>query len=140
MDFLLSLFSGALNCVILIMAVNANSSKTYDSGYWIGLGLAFVAGYGLSLVRDVRKMNFSGKTSLIKFFASLFLCYLAWMGKDSYPGWLEWVIAGVSFGSLYVVDGLEKMFSMGIPKLAQLLLNNLSSYIDKNKTREEDNL
>lgn len=147
MDFLLMLFSGASNCVILIMSINATISN-YDSNYWFGLLLAFIAGFGLGIVRDIRKNNFSFKTSIMKFFASLFLCYLGYKAKLDwgFPSIsLEWFVVALSFGSLYFVDAIEKIFSLGIPKVAQLLLNNisssLSSYVDKNKTRgEEDKL
>lgn len=143
MDFLLLIFNGAFNCVILIMTINATIPNN-DSNYWFGLLLAFIAGFGLGVVRDVRKNNFGIKNSVIKFFASLFLCYLGYMAKLDwgFPSVsLEWFIVALSFGSLYFVDALEKIFSMGLPKVAQLLLNNLSSYLDKNKTtREEDNL
>ena len=142
MDFLLMLFSGASNCVILIMTINATVTA-YDSNYWFGLILAFIAGFGLGVVRDIRKNNFSVKNSIIKFCASLCLCYLGYMAKTDW-GFnsvrLEWFVVALSFGSLYFVDAFEKLFSLGLPKVAQLLLNNLSSYVDKNKAREEEKL
>lgn len=143
MDFLLMLFSGASNCVILIMTINATVPNN-DSNYWFGLILAFIAGFGLGVVRDIRKNNFSFKISVLKFFASLCLCYLGYKAKldwNLFPSiGLEWFVVALSFGSLYFVDAFGKLFSLGIPKVAQLLLNNLSSYVDKNKAREEDKL
>lgn len=146
MNFLLFLFNGAFNCVMLMMAINA-TVPNYDSNYWFGLLLSFIGGFGLGIVRDIRKDNFSLKNSSLKFFASLFLCYFGYLAKEDwgFPSIsLEWFIAGLAFGSLYVVDALEKVFSLGIPKVAQLLLNNLSSYVstylDKNKNQKEDNL
>lgn len=138
MDFLLLLFNGALNCVILIMTIK-NTSPTYDSNYFIGLLLAFVCGYGTSILRDLIKEKFSIKTSLIKFFGGLFLCYFAYLAKeDRFPDIkLEWFIIGASFGSLYIIEALDKVFSLGIPKAAQLLLTNLLGYLDKSKTKED---
>jgi len=143
MDFLLALFSGSINFVILMLTVNATTPITYDPNYWIGLILAFVTGYGLSIIRDIRKNNFTFKISVIKFFASLFLCYLGYMSIELFPSSikLEFLIASVSFGSLYIVDALEKVFSLGLPRVAQLLIQNLSNYLDKSKTpREEEKL
>jgi len=143
MDFLLLLLIGCTNVVIVLMAMNATAPIISDPNYWIGLILAFVTGYGLSIIRDIRKNNFTVKTSVVKFFASLFLCYLGYMAKDHFPSKLEYLIAAISFGSLYIVDALEKIFSLGLPRVAQLLIQNLSNYLDKSKTtstREEDNL
>lgn len=141
MDFLLMLFSGASNCVILIMTINATVTHN-DSNYWVGLILAFIAGFGLGIVRDIRKNNFSFNSSLIKFFASLCLCYLGYKAKldwNLFPSiGLEWFVVAISFGSLYFVDAADKIFSLGIPKVAQLLLSNLLSYVDKSKARGED--
>lgn len=143
MDFLLMLFSGASNCIILIMTINATITNN-DSNYWFGLLLAFIAGFGLGVVRDIRKNNFSFKNSVMKFFASLCLCYLGYKAKLDYTLFpsigLEWFVVAISFGSLYFVDAFDKVFSLGIPKVAQLLLNNLASYVDKNKAREEEKL
>lgn len=141
MDFLLMLFSGASNCIILMMTLNVTTPSN-DSNYWFGLLLAFITGFGLGILRDIRKGSFSFKNSTIKFFASLFLCYLGYKSKldwSLFPSIdLEWFVVTLSFGSLYFVDAADKIFSLGIPKVAQLLLSNLLSYVDKSKARGED--
>lgn len=143
MDFLLMLFSGASNCIILIMTVNATITNN-DSNYWFGLLLAFIAGFGLGVIRDIRKNNFSFKNSVMKFCASLCLCFFGYKAKldmNLFPSIdLGWFVAAISFGSLYFVDAFDKVFSLGLPKVAQLLISNLSAYVDKNKPREEENL
>lgn len=141
MDFMLLLFNASLNSVILLMTINA-SAPAGNPNYWIGLFFAFITGYGISILRDFIKNTFTLKTSLIKFFGGLGLCYLAYMAKtSSFPELkLEWFIVGASFGSLYIIEAGDKIFSLGVPAAARLLLDNLLNYIDKGKTTKEDKI
>lgn len=144
MNFLLYLISGVLNYIIFTSAIVAAAHPPQDPGYWIGVGLVFLCGYGLSILRDIRKKVFSIKYSAIKFFTSLFLCYIAYVVKSDFTPnvRLEYYVFACSLCSLYIVDLIEQFIKfvgeIGFQKAGQLLLQNvLSSMSEKTKSKEE---
>lgn len=122
MKLLLLLFSSVFNFLILNVAVT--HAYPQDPNYWIGAGLAFGSGLGLAIIKDIRGGNFSLKSSLIKFFTSLFLSFIAIRIKEDFTPAIkiEYFIFSVSLCSIYIVDVVEKSIEIGFLKYVQLLL------------------
>lgn len=133
------IFLGNAILNFLILNVTVLSVGPHDTNYWIGVTMAFISGFGLRIMSDLRKDKFTFKSSSIQFFTSLFLCYAAFrLNEDFTPNIkIQYYVFFCALSSVYIADLLEKGIEMGLLKYVQLLLAKGSTILSTNSEQSK---
>ena len=138
MNLIILFINGIATFLIVNVALIAGNPQ--DANYWIGSVLAFISGFGLRLMGDIRNKKMTWLNSFVQFVTSICLCLATFVFKDSFAKWmkLEYFIFFSALSSVYIIDVIQKSFKVGFLNYVTLLQNGLGKVVaENNKPKEE---
>lgn len=142
MNIILTLINSVITCLVVISAVVGSGSA--DSNYWIGCSLAFVSGFGLRLMGDIRNKKIGWLNSFVQFVSSVCLCMAAVVFKPVFATYvkLEYFIFFSALCSVYMIDVIEKTFKasfqIGFFNYMTLVYKGIVNVIVENAKRNKE--
>lgn len=141
MNIILLFVNSVITCGVVCIALITGGVQ--DVNYWIGCILAFISGFGLRLMGDIRNKNISWLNSFVQFISSICLCLAFFIFKPLFASWmkLEYFIFFAALSSVYMIDVIEKSFKVGFFTYVRFLFTNLvTSIIENAKRNKGENL
>lgn len=129
---LLMLFGNAI-MTFLVINTGVIDPHPSDPNYWIGFTLAFISGFGLRIMGDIRKRKYTLSNSFIQFFTSICLCFLAYLVREDFTPRIriEYYVFFCALSSVFMIDAIEKNFQLSFWDAVKLLFRKLSTPVDE---------
>lgn len=142
MNIILTLVNSVITFVVVNVTLFGIFGTQESPNYWIGCALAFISGFGLRLMGDIRNKKIGWLNSFVQFVSSVCLCMAALVFKPSFATWmkLEYFIFFSALSSVYIIDVVEKSFQIGLFSYARLLLGGIGKYLSESAKRKEDDI
>lgn len=141
MNIMLTLINSVITAAVVSISLVGLGHQ--DLNYWIGCILAFISGFGLRLMGDIRNKKIGWLSSFVQFISSVCLCMAALVFKPSFATWmkLEYFVFFSALCSIYIIDVIEKSFQGAFVNYMQLFFKGIVNAVSENTKRnnKEDN-